>query len=137
MSTSHAEPAKRKHLTPEQEIVFENGPTACVEIMQKTAAGDEPASYCSALPVTLAGRRCVVAFLQNALAVFELRTGRLLWQKPLSHGYNEHAARGSCATPCWRPPSTRSSSGPPADICSGAGSARIQERRPLDRYESP
>lgn len=56
------------------------------------ASGDEPASYCSAIPITFHGRRCVVAFLQNALTIFDLETGRLLWQERYSRGYDEHAA---------------------------------------------
>lgn len=56
------------------------------------ASGDEPASYCSALPITLGGRRLVVAFLQNALAIFDLKTGKLLCQEKYSWGYDEHAA---------------------------------------------
>ncbi len=56
------------------------------------ASGDEPASYCSALPITFAGHRYIVAFLQNALALFDLKTGRLVWQDNYSQGYDEHAA---------------------------------------------
>ena len=56
------------------------------------ASGDEPSSYCSAIPITLRGRRHVVTFLQNALASFDLETGRLLWQEKFSQGYDEHAA---------------------------------------------
>ena len=56
------------------------------------ASGDEPASYASAIPITFAGRRCVVAFLQNALIIFDLQTGRLLWRERYSRGYDEHAA---------------------------------------------
>lgn len=56
------------------------------------ASGDEPASYCSAIPITFQGRRCVVAFLQNVLSIFDLETGRLLWQERYSRGYDEHAA---------------------------------------------
>ena len=56
------------------------------------ASGDAPASYCSAMPITFHGTRQVVAFLKNELAGFDLRTGRLLWQKLYSGGYDEHAA---------------------------------------------
>ncbi|MBN2577900.1 MAG: PQQ-binding-like beta-propeller repeat protein [Pirellulales bacterium] len=56
------------------------------------ASGDEPASYCSALPFSFQGRRCVAAFLENALALLDLHSGRLLWQRRFSRGYNEHAA---------------------------------------------
>ena len=55
-------------------------------------SGNAPASYCSALPITFHGRRQVVTFLQNALAGFDLQTGRLLWQQAYSQGYDEHAA---------------------------------------------
>lgn len=63
------------------------------------AAGDEPASYCSALPIVFRGRRLVVGYLQNALTLHELGTGRLLWRYPLSHGYDEHAALPLYAEP--------------------------------------
>ena len=56
------------------------------------ASGDEPASYCSALPFEFQGRRCLVAFLQNALALFDLRTGEQLSLCAYSSGYDEHAA---------------------------------------------
>jgi outer membrane protein assembly factor BamB len=55
-------------------------------------AGSDPASYCSALPITFAGRRCIVAYLQNALLVVEATTGQVLYRRELSAGYNEHAA---------------------------------------------
>ena len=55
-------------------------------------AGSAPASYCSILPITFAGRRQVVAFLQNTLTGLDLQTGRLLWQQAYSQGYDEHAA---------------------------------------------
>lgn len=54
--------------------------------------GDEPASYCSALPITFRGRRCVAALLQNVLVIFDLKTGRLLSTAIESRGYDEHAA---------------------------------------------
>ncbi|MGD0897882.1 MAG: PQQ-binding-like beta-propeller repeat protein [Thermoguttaceae bacterium] len=56
------------------------------------ASGDAPASYCSAIPITFHGTRQVVAFLQNELAGFDLKTGGLLWQQSYSSGYDEHAA---------------------------------------------
>jgi outer membrane protein assembly factor BamB len=55
-------------------------------------SGDEPASYCSAIPITLAGRRHVVAFLENALVSVDLETGRPLWKRDFSSGYDEHSA---------------------------------------------
>jgi outer membrane protein assembly factor BamB len=55
-------------------------------------SGSEPASYCSALPITFAGRRQVVVFLQNELVGFDLQSGLLLWGRTYSTGYDEHAA---------------------------------------------
>ncbi len=63
------------------------------------ASGDEPASYCSALPIDFQGQRCVVAFLQNALAVFDLKTGSQLGVQVYSSRYDEHAAE-----PLYREP---------------------------------
>ncbi|MFH1265196.1 MAG: PQQ-binding-like beta-propeller repeat protein [Planctomycetota bacterium] len=56
------------------------------------ASGDEPASYSSAIPITVGGRRHVVAFLENALVSVDLETGRPLWQHTFSSGYDEHSA---------------------------------------------
>jgi outer membrane protein assembly factor BamB len=56
-------------------------------------SGDEPASYSSALPISLNGRRCIITFLQNTLALFDLHSGRLLWQKRWSQGYDEHSVQ--------------------------------------------
>jgi outer membrane protein assembly factor BamB len=55
-------------------------------------SGSEPASYCSPIPITLGGRRLVVAFLQNTLALVDLESGKWFWQQSYSHGYDEHAA---------------------------------------------
>lgn len=56
------------------------------------AAGDEPASYCPAYPVTLDGRRCVVGYFQNSLVLFDAATGERLWRERLSGSYDEHSA---------------------------------------------
>lgn len=56
------------------------------------ASGDEPASYCSAIPISFRGRRYVVGFLQNALSIFDLKTGELVAEEKYSSGYDEHAA---------------------------------------------
>jgi len=56
-------------------------------------AGSEPASYCTALPITFRGRRLAIAFLQNVLAAFELESGRPVWQQAYSQGYDEHSAQ--------------------------------------------
>jgi hypothetical protein len=55
-------------------------------------SGSGAASYCTALPITFAGRRQVVVFLENELAGFDLKSGILLWGRNYSTGYDEHAA---------------------------------------------
>ena len=55
-------------------------------------SGDDSASYTPALFITVAGHRQVIGYLENALACFDFDTGRLLWRKELSQGYDEHAA---------------------------------------------
>jgi len=54
--------------------------------------GDDPASYCPAYPITFRGRRLVVAFLRNAIAVHDPVTGKRLWRQELSTEYDEHSA---------------------------------------------
>ena len=54
--------------------------------------GNEHASYCSAFPVTVDGQRQVVTFLQNTIVGLDLATGRHLWERRSSQGYDEHAA---------------------------------------------
>lgn len=56
-------------------------------------AGDEPASYASALPISYKGRQLVVGYLKNALVCHDLSDGELMWRFPLSTGYDEHS--------CW------------------------------------
>ncbi|HSU66613.1 MAG TPA: PQQ-binding-like beta-propeller repeat protein [Tepidisphaeraceae bacterium] len=74
------------------------GPSASVVALDadtgaiRWTSGTAPASYCSALPISLRGRRQVVVFLQNILAGFDLHTGRLLWEQAYSRGFEEHAA---------------------------------------------
>ncbi len=63
------------------------------------SVGSDRASYCPAFPITFAGRRCVVGYLENALIIVELATGKLLQRQPLSAGYDEHSA-----WPIWREP---------------------------------
>ncbi|HUU42567.1 MAG TPA: PQQ-binding-like beta-propeller repeat protein [Planctomycetota bacterium] len=62
-------------------------------------SGDFAASYSSALPVTVAGRTQIVAFLRNDLAAFDPETGELLWQVRWSEGYDEHSS-----SPVYREP---------------------------------
>ncbi len=54
--------------------------------------GSDPASYCPAFPITLGGRRCIVAYLQNSLLLIEPATGKLVYRQPTSAGYDEHSA---------------------------------------------
>jgi outer membrane protein assembly factor BamB len=56
------------------------------------ASGDDPASYCPAYPISLDGRRFVVGFFQNCLALFDIKTGERVWRDGLSSSYDEHAA---------------------------------------------
>ena len=55
-------------------------------------AGDDPASYTPAYPITFGGRRLVLGYLQNALVCHDLQTGQRLWRRSLSSGYDEHSA---------------------------------------------
>jgi outer membrane protein assembly factor BamB len=55
-------------------------------------AGDDSASYTPAFPLSVAGQRQVIGYLENALVAHEARSGKQLWRMPLSHGYDEHAA---------------------------------------------
>jgi outer membrane protein assembly factor BamB len=56
------------------------------------ATGSDPASYCPVLPFTLAGRRLVAGYLQNALLLVDPATGEVVYRRPLSAGYDEHSA---------------------------------------------
>jgi len=56
------------------------------------ASGSEPASYCGVIPISLDQCSYGVAYMQNALTVFDLQTGRQVWKHLLSKGYDEHAA---------------------------------------------
>ena len=56
------------------------------------AVGNDPASYCPAYPITLGGRRLLVAFLQNSLALHDAATGERVWRQKLSSSYDEHSA---------------------------------------------
>ncbi len=56
------------------------------------AAGDQPASYNPAMPITRNGRQLVVGYLENSLVFHDLKTGELLQEHELSEGYDEHSA---------------------------------------------
>ncbi len=55
-------------------------------------AGDEPASYSPAYPITFRGQRLVIGYLQNTMECHDLETGELVWSRELSRGYDEHSA---------------------------------------------
>ena len=55
-------------------------------------SGNQPASYCSAMPITLQGRPLLVSYLQNHLVIHDRVNGQSLWQTELSVGYDEHSA---------------------------------------------
>ena len=79
-------------------IVPVGGPSASVVALHVDdghvvwVTGSDPASYCPAFPITFRGRRCVVGYLQNALVLIELATGKLLLRQASSAGYDEHSA---------------------------------------------
>ncbi len=55
-------------------------------------AGDDKASYVPAMPITVAGHQQVIGLLENVLVCHDLATGKRLWRKELSNGYDEHSA---------------------------------------------
>jgi outer membrane protein assembly factor BamB len=55
-------------------------------------SGDESASYTPVLPITIAGKRQVIGYLENSLVCADLMTGASVWKLDLSSGYDEHAA---------------------------------------------
>ena len=54
--------------------------------------GDQPASYCGAVPFTFQSESFVLVFLQNSLAIHDLASGEVVWLASFSQGYDEHAA---------------------------------------------
>lgn len=86
-------------------IVPVGGEGACVVALNakdgsvEWKSGDSSASYASPLPITLNGQQQIIALLENSLAAFELKTGKLLWEDELSDGYDEHSA-----APLYREP---------------------------------
>jgi outer membrane protein assembly factor BamB len=56
------------------------------------AAGEDPASYCPALPITVGGRRLIVAYIRNCIVAHDPTTGARVWRTELSADYDEHAA---------------------------------------------
>ena len=55
-------------------------------------AGEQWASYSSAIPARVDGKQQVVTFLRNSIAGFDAQTGRPLWEENWSEGYDEHSA---------------------------------------------
>jgi outer membrane protein assembly factor BamB len=55
-------------------------------------AGDDEASYTPAYPISFRGRPLVLGYLQNALVCHDLESGRRIWRRELSAGYDEHSA---------------------------------------------
>jgi len=54
--------------------------------------GDLPASYASPIAINVSGKTQIIAFLENVLAGYSPETGKELWRKQISDGYDEHAA---------------------------------------------
>ncbi len=91
--------------------------------------GDSSASYASPLPITLNGQRQIIALLENSMAAFDLKTGRLLWEDELSQGYDEHSA-----APLYREPLLMIA-GP---FRSGAKCLRLQpDSKPTRVWDAP
>jgi outer membrane protein assembly factor BamB len=56
------------------------------------AAGEDQASYCPAMPITVDGRRLIVGYLRNCVVAHDPKTGERVWRIELSSNYDEHAA---------------------------------------------
>lgn len=55
-------------------------------------SGDASASYTPAFPIVVNGHRQIIGYLEHDLVAFDFGTGRVLWEKNLSRGYDEHSA---------------------------------------------
>jgi outer membrane protein assembly factor BamB len=55
-------------------------------------AGDDAASYTPAYPIRFRDRALILGYLQNVLVAHDLESGKLLWRRELSSGYDEHSA---------------------------------------------
>ncbi len=62
-------------------------------------SGSGPASYASAMPITVGGRRQIVVSLMNVIEGLDPATGNRLWESRGSKGYDEHTAQ-----PLWEEP---------------------------------
>lgn len=86
-------------------IVPVGGEGACVVALSardgsvEWKSGDSSASYASPMPITWNGRQQIITMLENSVAAFDLKTGKLLWENEFSEGYDEHSA-----APLYREP---------------------------------
>jgi outer membrane protein assembly factor BamB len=55
-------------------------------------AGNDAASYCSVLPITLEKKPLFVALLQTSILILDPEQGQILWREEFSTGYDEHSA---------------------------------------------
>jgi outer membrane protein assembly factor BamB len=55
-------------------------------------AGNDAASYCSVLPITLEQKTLFVALLQTSILILNPERGQILWREEFSTGYDEHSA---------------------------------------------
>ena len=90
------------------------------------SAGSDPASYCSVVPITIAGRRCAVGYLQNVLLIVDAATGAVLHRQKISAGYDEHSA-----PPIYREPQLVLT----APFGAAAVAMRLSPQRPDDLSE--
>lgn len=61
--------------------------------------GNQAASYCTTQPIDLDGQTLLVNYLQNYVTICDAETGKELYAKRISNGYDEHAA-----APIWVEP---------------------------------
>ncbi|MGD9127141.1 MAG: PQQ-binding-like beta-propeller repeat protein, partial [Planctomycetia bacterium] len=61
-----------------------------------TTEGRHPASYCSAIPIRFDDRSLAIVILRNDVLMLDVGTGKVVWEKKLSSGYDEHSA-----APLW------------------------------------
>lgn len=55
-------------------------------------AGNDPASYCSSLLISVENKPQIVTLLENALVARNPETGSELWRVPCTDGYNPHTS---------------------------------------------
>ncbi|MGB7342700.1 MAG: PQQ-binding-like beta-propeller repeat protein [Pirellulaceae bacterium] len=55
-------------------------------------SGDASASYTPAFPISVNGHPQIIGHMEHDLVAHDFETGRILWQKHLSRGYDEHSA---------------------------------------------